>query len=471
MGGAATTQSATRTAGDSPSPSGAPLSFLWPWYALLAVAYCSLLPLRFDPGVCAAQLGLGISRIAFAATSLTDVVTNLLIYLPVTLLFSLRGLSRGAGRFNAALVPLAIAAGLSLSIETLQSAMPERVASWWDVLLNVTGAAAGVVIAHTLPVRCGAALDRLRRRPWHAIVMALGLALFAYHLIPFDFVTSTEALHASFRRARVELMPGYVHGSRAAAAVLSSFAAAAWFGLAAGLYANMRLRRGAEPVVAMLSGIRHGALLAALIEMLQLFTRSHAFELADIVTRSAAAVIGGTAVAILAEKSRSPSASRAPSEALRLSGLAFMLAVQVALLLGTVGSPGAAIDTSAVRTARVVPFESLWRAPAATAVTNVIDTSLTYGLLAATVALLLGYVDRRSAGPIVCLTVSAFALFVTIAEALLKHSALDVTDPAIATLAAFAVVELVHRWPRQPDQPVHSIAVLEPHDPAPPRGV
>jgi len=431
------------------------LSFLWPWCALAAVAYGSLLPFGLDTHAYTLASGLGISRLRFADTTGLDIVVNLLLYAPVACLLSMRGLGRGAGRVRSMLLPIAIVTVTSLTVETLQTGVAERVASWWDVLLNTAGAVIGVGVAFVWHGRHRTWNDRLRANPWRAAVIALAVGLFVYHLAPFDFVTSTEALHASFHRARLEWTPGLVDGTRNAAALAQAMATAAWFGLAAWLYAKMRLRRGAEPAVAMLSAIRHGVVLAAVIEILQLFTGSHVFELADITTRSAACIIGGAAAAIFAESLFSKARDVAARNTARFVGLALALAVQVALMLATVRLDHTAVASHATLRAGVLPFESLWRAPACLALANVTGIALAYALLAATVEALLGYVDRRSAGPVVCLCVAGFALFLAVAHALSSQHLLDITEPVIATFAAFAAVQVgqaIRRpWPQLTD--------------------
>jgi len=436
-----TTTTTTRACGlDGARPAG--FSFLWPWCALAAVVYGSLLPFGFDTHACALVSGVGISQVRFAQTTGPDIVVNLLLYAPIACLLSMRSLNRKKSRLHTALMPIAIAATTSLAVELLQTGVAERVASWWDVLLNTAGAVIGVGLAHLWHRHRLDWYERLRANPWRAAAISLFAGLFVYHLAPFDFVTSTQALHASFHRAHVEWTPGLVDGTRNGAALARAMAAAAWFGLAAWLYAKMRLRRGTEPAIAMLSAIRHGVVLVTMIEILQLFTGSHVFELADITTRSAACILGGAAAAIFADNPWSTGRDVAARTTARFVGLALALAVQVALMLAVVQLNHPTVASHVTQRAGVLPFESLWRAPACLALANVTGIALAYGLLAATVWALLAYVDRRSAGPVVCLTVAGFALFLAVAHALSSQHLLDITEPVIATFAAFAAVQI-----------------------------
>lgn len=81
-----------------------------------------------------------------AASGRVDMLTNFMIYVPLG--FLLAWSARNSVR---AVVSAAVGAGvLSLAMETLQSFMPERIASRTDVLMDVVGAIGGAVIAGVL---------------------------------------------------------------------------------------------------------------------------------------------------------------------------------------------------------------------------------------------------------------------------------------------------------------------------------
>ncbi len=81
------------------------------------------------------------SAAALDQVSATDVLANVLLYMPLGFL---AGLGRRLRR-----IPLILLAALllSLGLETMQAFLPERVASWLDVATNVFGAGVGAVLA------------------------------------------------------------------------------------------------------------------------------------------------------------------------------------------------------------------------------------------------------------------------------------------------------------------------------------
>ena len=78
-----------------------------------------------------------------------DVGINVLGYMPLGFLFTLSGLRTGRAR-NTVLISTLAAAVLSLTMESIQSYLPLRVASNVDLALNIAGAWLGALIALTL---------------------------------------------------------------------------------------------------------------------------------------------------------------------------------------------------------------------------------------------------------------------------------------------------------------------------------
>lgn len=81
--------------------------------------------------------------------NLNDLVTNVAVYLPVGAAVCLLGRRRGSG-WVGPLAAVLVAAFLSWSTEFLQQFLPARVASGTDILINVTAAVGGVLIAPPL---------------------------------------------------------------------------------------------------------------------------------------------------------------------------------------------------------------------------------------------------------------------------------------------------------------------------------
>ena len=119
-----------------------------------------------------------------------DLVSNLLGYMPVGFLLFVAGVRSGRGTASAAWLAVAIGTLLSLTMETLQNDLPQRVASNVDLVLNSLGAALGVVVGAALHLRGG--IDRWQklRDRWFTPRSAGGLALLVLWPIALLFPTA-----------------------------------------------------------------------------------------------------------------------------------------------------------------------------------------------------------------------------------------------------------------------------------------
>lgn len=95
--------------------------------------------------------------------SYADLLTNLLVYMPLGLLLTMVARWRG---LQALVLAALIGGGLSLSMEYLQAYDPGRVPSFMDLYLNTAGAACGGLLAQTLrdDTRLGRYVHLLRHR-------------------------------------------------------------------------------------------------------------------------------------------------------------------------------------------------------------------------------------------------------------------------------------------------------------------
>ena len=128
---------------------------------------------------------------------LRDAAINLLLYFPLGMSAFLAA-ARRHGRLAAFAAALLIALGLSASMEMLQIYDAGRTCSLFDVVCNVSGAAAGALAALVLRSK----LESLaRRKPgWHspaALLLAAGWA--SYQLYPFFPLLSQTKLRASLK--------------------------------------------------------------------------------------------------------------------------------------------------------------------------------------------------------------------------------------------------------------------------------
>lgn len=134
-----------------------------------------------------------------------DLAVNVLGYLPLGFLLALSALRSGRGRYAVSLATL-LAAVLSLTMESLQSYLPQRVPSNVDLGLNVLGAWLGALLAWALE-RWGVILrwSRFRSRWFVAdargglVLLALWpLALLFPAAVPFGLGQVFERLEAAF---------------------------------------------------------------------------------------------------------------------------------------------------------------------------------------------------------------------------------------------------------------------------------
>jgi VanZ family protein len=235
----------------------------------------------------------------FHDTTLDDVAVNVLAY--AVLAAALFYFSRRK-RAAEAIGIIALCSALSLIVEMLQALVPQRVSSATDVLLNGIGAALGVAACAVLLSSrhriVHAVARELRERPLGLCAVAISSALLAYNLIPFDFITNTGQLHASFRR--IQLL-GFPSGL---AAITNELSGAAWFAVLGFLVTRNGLGQGCSHVHALRAGLQHGLVLACLIECLQLFTNSHVPELTTAIIRVLGAFFGAWTAAFLAPHPR-----------------------------------------------------------------------------------------------------------------------------------------------------------------------
>lgn len=270
---------------------------------VMALGVGSLLPLSFDFHSLNLAGAYGLGLIGWPPSPASDVLTNLAIYIPLGGLLVRFLARRGVARPVSSAVAVLTAGVLSTLLEWTQTMIPSRVASWYDVMCNVGGAAGGA-IAWMVASRLGG-LGAIRRRvracvakqPMVTAAKAMTVALCVYHLLPFDLVTSTEALRHSLARTRlwpiVGLTPIDLDWTRVA---VDGFAYAAQFLFLGLLAAGAQGERGLTPIRSAGRALVQVTAIAFAIEISQVFAVSHALDAVDFL----AAVFGGTAGAGIA---------------------------------------------------------------------------------------------------------------------------------------------------------------------------
>lgn len=263
------------------------------WLALVVAVfaiYASLIPFEFQ----AVPIDRALARfeqIMFSPsperTSRTNYLANALLFVPIG--FGLAGamLADRPRRARAALaVPavLAISLGVSCTAEFLQIFTPRRIVSRADVTAQTLGTLAGLAIwfaagAHlTRWIR--AAADRQRGDRAARALSAYAVVWTFVSLAPFDLTVDLGALASRYRRGLISLsllpppdVPLWqvlwdAFAAMLSAAPLGALALVGWTGLNA--------RRRSHAAFAL------GAVFVAVVEGAQVFIRSHAAHLTDV---------------------------------------------------------------------------------------------------------------------------------------------------------------------------------------------
>ncbi len=440
------------------------LSSLWPLGAIAAVLYGALIPFKLDPAAFGLSNGFGLLGIGLHPSGREDLFTNLLVYVPVGLALVLYG--RGKGAKRAARIPWAVAVGAGVSIlaETLQTGISERIASWTDVGLNTLGTLVGAILG-AAAIRAGvSAADQLRRsladRPFATIAALLTFGLLFFGLAPFDFISDTGALHASFLRTEWSLASFRppTPGTPPFEALIAKLSGAIWFALLGYFRALSGRESGRHPMIAFASAVKHGLVLVVLVELLQLFTRSHQFDLGALILGFAGVALGawwafvgpawqaGLPVQPVGDRPESSSHTdwkTRPGRAMPTLILALLAVVQVALLLAAsvdrhigFGSP---VDLSSVQW---IPFEAMWHRPVLKAACAIGSRLVTYAALAITLAIILRRSHVTWAWFLTGAIVTGLALGLEGLQTLTTTRTADLTGPTLALLAAVAVARV-----------------------------
>jgi len=415
--------------------------FSWTWTAIISllVLYGSLIPFQFDFGAYRATNGFGVLELAWYSAPLEDLVINVLIYLPLGLCFATGGWHSSLRRCLRLPAALAVGGLVSVLAETLQTGIIGRLASWTDVLLNMSGTGIGAVLAIALRPSAHKVVSRLRTvfaaRPCSVIAGGLTIGLFLYHLAPFDFVTGTAELHDAFRRAR--LYPTAVGVETSQKVVLARLGTGLWFAALGYFAALARRERGWLRRYAFLGAARQGFTLVVILEGLQLLHKSHTADLNAAIFHGLAVGLGAwIAVYVVDRRTRSTWRQRRRLAVPSLL-LSVLLVLQVIYLVGgSIRPAGWSMATIGWSGIRWIPFEAMWRSPMALAALDAAGTMLTYGIFGIALAI----ACRRAGLRHVWKNVTGILLLVAIVGESVKAASIlgtaDVTRPLLTLFAA-----------------------------------
>lgn len=401
---------------------------------VIAVLYGSLIPFRLD----ARRLidgSAGQLRLELRDTTPEDVGVNVLIYAAVAAaLFSLarrRGLAEGIG-------VVLLCAMLSFVAESVQTLIPQRVSSATDLSLNVAGAILGVAacaLLWTFRQRLfRQVVSELSRRPMNFWAIALSSALLAYHLVPFDFVMNTDQLHDSFRRIHLFDGPaGWID-------LIAELIAGSWFAVVAFLITRDARENDIPPLQSMMGGLRHGVILACLIECLQLFTHSHVPEVVTAVVRSTGALVGSLSGAFFVGSGHGVNRRIFSASTLFVAAM-FQFVVFTLTIVGNRAPSSGAHPT----VQWCLPFKSMWLQPAPAAAASAVSTLVIALLLTVTLMAALRQARAPFYRPLTCLIVIGFYAIAQVLRVLWMNTPFDPTDTILAALACGVALGIA-RW-------------------------
>lgn len=424
------------------------VSWGWALVVVAAVVYGSLIPFDLAPSLSGASLVGSIEGLRFAVAPLSDRLLNMAIFAPIGIFLVLCRRARGSIT-RGAIGVVVCGVAISVAVETAQTHVLSRVGSWYDVILNVTGVAIGVWIAIAArlwgPCLSRRASDQLQTRPFSSIATLVAVGFLVYELFPFDFVTSTEAMLAGFRNARWDVLSARSTpiGEPPFGAIVAQLAGAGWFAVLGYLSALAGRERGRSRGASFGLAVKHGILLACLIEGMQLFTGSHVFDVASVILRSLGITFGAWCATFVVDELSDGRWRKRPAVAAPRLLLATTLAVQVTLLAAA--SLGYGKWTLAHITAGDVswmPFRSLWEQTPFNAMNAGLSILLWYGSITLVVALLL----RRTGVRRSCVSVTAAVFFVAVAVEIIKAGSFgrtpDTTDVVLAVGASIVTCRI-----------------------------
>jgi glycopeptide antibiotics resistance protein len=207
--------------------------------------------------------------------SRTDIVSNVLLFLPWGALFSFRCARRGAGIWVALLGATLSGVALSGMVETFQLFTPTRVTSLVDVATNTAGAAlggfAGWGFARRFWPQWSPRLTRLvSMRPITACALAAAAGLVIAGLSPFDVSIDMGDLRAALKRAQPVPFGRSLGGDAPMAEPWSWAQEGLTAVLAGGLFGLAMKEAGKRNLGAVAASVALGGGLALAIEMAQL---------------------------------------------------------------------------------------------------------------------------------------------------------------------------------------------------------
>jgi VanZ family protein len=265
---------------------------------LAFVVYGSLVPLDFHPRPLEAALKdfYHIRYLKLGVTSRADWVANILLYIPLAYLW-LGALTRDGRVFLQAFVSMIVfclCVGLSVAVEFTQLFFPPRTVSLNDLIAEVLGSIAGIVLWWASGQRLRRLFELVTsqgRNAAYAGSIIYSSAYLAFSLFPFDFLISAQEINRKLAGDYVAWMPSSStcgDGLRCGAKLVAEAVAVAPLGF---LLSLLSKKTGWQLIK---TGASIGFWLGLVIESLQFFLVSGVSLVVSVLTRIVG-IAGGAA--------------------------------------------------------------------------------------------------------------------------------------------------------------------------------
>jgi len=304
--------------------------YLLCFLGILGILYGSLAPFQVDRG---RQFGWGLLWHPFIPS---DAIANVLVYVPMGVCLRLMVRRRGSIRLAEYAATMAVAGSLSYLVEACQTVLAYRVASWLDVICNVSGAAIGASMAPTVQRvirnQHAALYLGLRSQPYGAAAAATLIVLAVAALMPFDVHPTMGHLG---RRLHMLAQSSLALPWTAAASPsnpltplqnVDKLIGASAFGFGALILVLAGCEAGRLREAAVRYALTRMLALATVIELLQLFTVAHVADPRDLLIAWAFCGLGAAIGSRVIARSR----CRLPQPANVLRGLVLVVAIGLA---------------------------------------------------------------------------------------------------------------------------------------------
>jgi VanZ family protein len=388
--------------------------------SLAVIVYGTLGPLRSGPGpwIVAVQHRCWLPPLT--ASDLDDVLTNFAVYVPVGVAFRLLLRRRGRAGWPDLLGGFALSAALSYLTEVLQAALPGRVSSLTDVIVDSVAALIGCLLATLVQ-------DGLRRLHAFVFVQARSPQTLWTILAGGSLLATAVLMTAPWSLMRPRADVGFgepldvVHLQR-----IGTFGVIGFF-----LTGALRTRKRGTRAAAVAGAWALGAAAAVVLECLQLVLQRHLCSPLHTVESLLGLSAGCLAAAAVV---RSPLAgARAPVAMrwLRTVALVALAAVAISIAVAGVSRDLLAGRFSGEPMIDWAPFHAQFHAPFAVLVTDVLQQLAAYSLLTA-LCLFLALDHGRAV--VLLLLLAVVGVRECVRSVLSGHHA-DTTTPILAVVA------------------------------------